>query len=215
MINSRATPPMYLKTDLKTCDLLVTLGSKFDVILIDPPWQEYSRRNPAGGIPFWTLEEMMNLKIDQISESPSFLWLWVGSAEGLDQGRLLLKKWGFRRCEDICWIKTNKNKTDQQASSLGAHSLKQDAHSILQHSKEHCLMGIKGTVRRNQDSHIIHANIDTDIIISEEPPLGSLEKPEELYHIIEHFSLGRRRLELFGHDHNIRPGWVTAGIGIF
>ena len=22
---------------------------------------------------------------------------------------------------------------------------------------------------------------------------------------------GRRRLELFGHDHNIRPGWVTVG----
>lgn len=20
-----------------------------------------------------------------------------------------LRKWGFRRCEDICWIKTNKN----------------------------------------------------------------------------------------------------------
>ncbi len=26
--------------------------------------------------------------------------------------------------------------------------------------KEHCLMGIKGTVRRNQDGHFIHANID-------------------------------------------------------
>ena len=22
---------------------------------------------------------------------------------------------------------------------------------------------------------------------------------------------GRRRLELFGEDHNIRPGWVTVG----
>ena len=34
--------------------------------------------------------------------------------------------------------------------------------------QEHCLMGIKGTVRRNQDGHFIHANIDLDIIISEE-----------------------------------------------
>ena len=28
--------------------------------------------------------------------------------------------------------------------------------------------GIKGTVRRNQDGHFIHANIDLDIIITEE-----------------------------------------------
>lgn len=38
--------------------------------------------------------------------------------------------------------------------------------------KEHCLMGIKGTVRRSTDGHIIHANIDTDVIIAEEPPYG-------------------------------------------
>ena len=40
-------------------------------------------------------------------------------------------------------------------------------------SQEHCLMGIKGTVRRNQDGHFIHANIDLDIIITEETPIGN------------------------------------------
>jgi len=29
-------------------------------------------------------------------------------------------------------------------------------------------MGIKGTVRRNQDGDFIHANVDLDIIITEE-----------------------------------------------
>ena len=33
-------------------------------------------------------------------------------------------------------------------------------------------MGIRGTVRRSTDGHIIHANIDTDVFISEQPPLG-------------------------------------------
>lgn len=33
-------------------------------------------------------------------------------------------------------------------------------------------MGIKGTVRRSTDGHIIHANIDTDVIIAEEPTDG-------------------------------------------
>lgn len=59
--------------------------------------------------------------------------------------------------------------------------------------QEHCLMGIKGTVRRSTDGDFIHANVDIDLIISEEPEYGSLEKPVEIFHIIEHFCLGRRR----------------------
>lgn len=51
-------------------------------------------------------------------------------------------------------------------------------------------MGIKGTVRRTTDGHLIHANIDTDITISEEPPTGSTKKPEELYQVIERFAQG-------------------------
>jgi N6-adenosine-specific RNA methylase IME4 len=110
-------------------------------------------------------------------------------------------QWGFRRCEDVCWVKTNK----KNASS----GLRHDSRTLLQHSKvmlllsvmfcsvslfflpchsphfsgflvkyssflvqEHCLMGIKGTVRRSTDGHVIHANIDTDIIIAEEPTDG-------------------------------------------
>ncbi len=35
-------------------------------------------------------------------------------------------------------------------------------------------------------------------------------KPEEIYDIIEHFCLGRRRLHLFGSDSTIRPGTRIA-----
>jgi hypothetical protein len=114
----------------------------------------------------------MSVNIEAITETPSFLFLWVGSAEGLTAGRALLKKWGFRRCEDICWIKTNK-KSDATATATATASSRDDR-MVFQQTKEHCLMGIRGTVRRNQDSHIIHCNIDTDVIISEEPPAGSM-----------------------------------------
>lgn len=72
-------------------------------------------------------------------------------------------------------------------------------------------MGIKGTVRRSTDTDFIHANIDIDLIISEENAYGKLEKPIEIFHIIEHFCLGRRRLHLFGRDSTIRAGWLTIG----
>ncbi len=177
-------------------------------MLIDPPLQEYSRRAEALGIDpsnlsSWTFEEISNLRIDSLAENCCFLFLWVGSSEGLDKGRLLLKKWNFRRCEDIVWIKTNKYNLKRRFYN--------DNDTLLQHTKEHCLVGIRGQVKRGVDGHFIHANIDTDVIVSEEPPQGSSEKPQELYKIIERFCLGRKRIELFGEDHNRRPGWLTLG----
>jgi len=41
------------------------------------------------------------------------LFLWVGS-EHLDDGRELFKRWGFKRCEDIVWAKTNKESADRK-----------------------------------------------------------------------------------------------------
>ncbi|XP_057952224.1 N6-adenosine-methyltransferase non-catalytic subunit MTB [Malania oleifera] len=209
IVAKSASPPMYYKCDLHEHMLSPEFfGSKFDVILVDPPWEEYVHRAPgvADHMEYWTFEEILNLKIEAIADTPSFIFLWVGDGVGLEQGRQCLKKWGFRRCEDICWVKTNK--------SNATPGLRHDSHTLFQHSKEHCLMGIKGTVRRSTDGHIIHANIDTDVIIAEEPPYGSTAKPEDMYRIIEHFSLGRRRLELFGEDHNIRSGWLTVGKGL-
>ncbi|KAE8781581.1 Methyltransferase-like protein 1 [Hordeum vulgare] len=206
IVTNAASPPMYFKCDLRQHVLSPEFfGTKFDVILVDPPWEEYVHRAPGitDHIEYWNAEEIMNLKIEAIADTPSFLFLWVGDGVGLEQGRQCLKKWGFRRCEDVCWVKTNK----KNASS----GLRHDSRTLLQHSKEHCLMGIKGTVRRSTDGHVIHANIDTDIIIAEEPTDGSTKKPDDMYRIIEHFALGKRRLELFGEDHNIRPGWLTLG----
>ena len=51
----------------------------------------------------------MQLDIGEVAASRSFVFLWCGSSEGLDMGRACLRKWGFRRCEDISWIRTNIN----------------------------------------------------------------------------------------------------------
>jgi len=144
----------------------------------------------------------MNLKIEALGDTPSFVFLWSGSGVSLQWGRACLRKWGYRRCEDICWIKSNRE------TGRNYHWLPD---SVIASTTEHCLVGIKGTVRRNYDGHIIHANVDTDVMLSEEPPYGATNKPHELYAIIEHFCQGRRRLELFGEDTNIRRGWLTLG----
>ncbi|TPX45696.1 hypothetical protein SeMB42_g03905 [Synchytrium endobioticum] len=200
---------MCLSADLKTLDLK-TIGGKFDVILIDPPLEEYARRSAVAGamniakagVSCWTWHDIASLRIEEIAAPISFCFLWVGDAEGLDRGREVLQRWGFRRSEDVAWIKTNKTWPGMRIV---------ESRGVLQHTKEHCLMGIRGTVRRSTDGHLVHCNIDTDVIIAEEPPNGSTAKPEEMYHLIEHFCLGRRRIELFGEDRNLRSGWLTVG----
>ena len=74
-------------------------GSKFDVILIDPPFSSS-----------YTWDDVQDLPIPTLAADPSFVLLWVGSGagEGLERGREVMAKWGFRRCEDIIWVKTNK-----------------------------------------------------------------------------------------------------------
>ena len=74
-------------------------GLKFDIILIDPPFSSS-----------FSWDELEKLPIAQMSADPSFVFLWVGSGagEGLERGREVIAKWGFRRSEDIVWVKTNK-----------------------------------------------------------------------------------------------------------
>ena len=110
LISRTAHPPMYLKCDLETYDLK-QLNCKFDTILIEPPLEEYSRTYGVTNTKFWDWDKIMALDIGEVSSARSFVFLWCGSSDGLDLGRLCLQNWGFRRCEDICWIRTNnKNK---------------------------------------------------------------------------------------------------------
>jgi N6-adenosine-specific RNA methylase IME4 len=221
LLKKRNHPPVLLKQDPR--ELNWNELGQFDVILIDPPWMEYKIRLQEAQTQLqmanqrfipnmsntdderfegWSKEDIGTLQIEKISKTPSFIFIWAGSNH-LDDARFLIKKWGYKRCEDVVWLKTN--------SKCAGHRPANDK-TYMQRVKEHCLVGVKGDVKRASDSHIIHANVDTDVIVSEEPPVDRLEKPSEIYDIIERFCLGRRRLQLFTNDKDKppRPGWFVV-----
>ncbi|PLW33693.1 hypothetical protein PCASD_10298 [Puccinia coronata f. sp. avenae] len=233
LVSSHAHPPTYIQADLRTdrggedssFNLLDLTPARFDVILIDPPLKEYIETYPhlasnpstanCGGPQgaerdYWDWDELERLPLPQIAASPGFIFLWCGSGQGstLERGRALLTKWGYRKCEDLVWIKTNHTTPHQQQQQ---NSPPNAIPAVFTPTKEHCLMGIRGTVRRSTDGHFVHCNVDTDVIVSEPDPTDPLHKPEELYQLIENFCLGRRRLELFGSSRCLRPGWLTIG----
>jgi hypothetical protein len=194
LVSSHAHPPTYIQADLRTdrggedssFNLLDLTPARFDVILIDPPLKEYIETYPhlasnpstanCGGPQgaerdYWDWDELERLPLPQIAASPGFIFLWCGSGQGstLERGRALLTKWGYRKCEDLVWIKTNHTTPHQQQQQ---NSPPNAIPAVFTPTKEHCLMGIRGTVRRSTDGHFVHCNVDTDVIVSEPDPTG-------------------------------------------
>lgn len=93
-VNEHSLPPFYLLHS----EIPSLQPSKFDVILLDPPFSSS-----------FTWDHLQELAIPALAADPSFVFLWVGSGagEGLERGREVLAKWGYRRCEDVVWVKTN------------------------------------------------------------------------------------------------------------
>jgi len=77
---------------------------------------------------------------------------------------LSLELWGYKRVEEIIWVKTNQLQRIIRTGRTG---------HWLNHSKEHCLVGIKG-------NPLVNRNIDTDVIVAEVRETS--RKPDEVMH---------------------------------
>lgn len=165
-VSKYAHPALHMAFDPAN-DSLMSLTSHlpipFDVILIDPP-------------PSYDWSKITSIPIRLISADPSFVFLWVGDAagDGLEKGREALLKWGFRRCEEILWVKPNKKVIKAKQGTEDGQSAESDVQQWMSQSrkdqgdrpknimvtqKEHCLMGIRGTVRRKTDNWFVHCNV--------------------------------------------------------
>ena len=180
-------PPQWIRCDVRRFDFSV-LG-KFSVVVADPAW------NIHMNLPYGTCNdiELLELPLDELQDE-GVLFLWV-TGRAIELGKESLAKWGYTVMNEISWIKTNQ---------LGRTIVTGRTGHWLNHSKEHLLVGLKG------QPAWLNRHIDLDIIVS--TTRETSRKPDELYGMIERM-VGKhaRKLEIFGRDHNIRPGWFTIG----
>lgn len=89
----------WVNCDIRTFDMSV-LG-KFDVIMTDPPWDIHME------LPYGTMSdnEMRAMPVRELQDD-GLIFLWV-TGRALELARELLDLWGYRRIEEILWIKTN------------------------------------------------------------------------------------------------------------
>ncbi|GFE53784.1 hypothetical protein BaOVIS_011880 [Babesia ovis] len=170
IITKRATPARYIRANLRTFDF-ESLRVLFDVVLINPPWRtpRMKELNQNFG---WTLDDLIEyIPVEKIVDAMSFCFIWC-DYYSLDDARAALRHWGFRKCEDICWLKTNVSwsSTDPDADPTLKMRDTGAIHppALLHKTTERCLVGLRGPIRRNEDDYFVHSNLDTDVIIAEE-----------------------------------------------
>ncbi|CAO3689897.1 unnamed protein product [Umbelopsis ramanniana] len=179
-------PPQWIRCDIRKLDFDVI--GKFTVILADPPWDIHM------SLPYGTMtdDEMKGLKISKLQDQ-GLLFLWVTS-RAMELGRECLMNWGYELIQELVWVKTNQLQRIIRTGRTG---------HWLNHSKEHCLIGRKGS------DPSFNVGLDCDVLVSEVRETS--RKPDELYDIINRLSPGTRKLEMFGREHNLQPGWITLG----
>ncbi|KAK3581084.1 hypothetical protein CHS0354_033872 [Potamilus streckersoni] len=179
-------PPQWIQCDLRYLDMAV-LG-KCAVIMADPPWDIHME------LPYGTMgdDEMRHLQLPFIQDD-GYIFLWV-TGRAMELGRECLETWGYKRVDEIIWVKTNQLQRIIRTGRTG---------HWLNHGKEHCLVGVKGNPKG------VNKGLDCDVIVAE--VRATSHKPDEIYGIIERLSPGTRKVELFGRPHNVQPNWITLG----
>lgn len=83
----------------------------------------------------------------------------LGAGRAMELGRECLDIWGYKRVDELIWVKVNQLQRLIRTGRTG---------HWLNHSKEHCLVGIKGNPNINR-------NVDCDVLVGEASPPSPLK----------------------------------------
>lgn len=158
----------------------------FRVIVADPPWSYDNRADDAAHraanpYPSMPLDDIKALRVGDIAEDDSILWLWTTNAH-LPVAFEVIRAWDFEYKTMLTWVKDRMGTGDW-----------------LRGQTEHCLMCVKGrpVVTLSNQTTVIHG-----------PLREHSRKPEEFYRMVETLCPGSK-LDYFARE--LRDGWACYG----
>jgi len=171
-------------------------NKKYNIIYADPPWsysnfqgKGKSHGDVSAHYKTMTVEQIKEIKIDQIADKNCILFLWV-TYPNLIEGIEVLKSWGFKyKTVGFTWVKTNKNGSYYSGMGFYTNS-----------NAEICLIGRKGKFERN--SRKVKQLIVDNLREHSKKPDCVRERIVELCGDLP-------RIELFAR--NKTPGWDVWG----
>lgn len=162
---------------------------KFKVILADPPWsyQNGGRGSAAGEYPCMSLDDICNLKVQNVTDDNCVLFLWA-TFPLLPEALKVIQSWGFQYKTGLSWVKKTKNNKEQFGTGF-----------IFRSCTELLLVGFKGKpkVKNRSTRNFLSATAT-----------GHSIKPDCQYPLIEKLFDGPY-LEIFAR----RPWRNWTGIG--
>ncbi len=175
-----------------------TNGKKYQTIYADPPWQFQNRTGKVAPehkrlrrYSTMTLDEIMQLPVQDIAEEKSHLYLWVPNAL-LPDGLAVMQAWGFTYKTNIIWEKVRQ---DGYPDGRGVGFYFRNVTEIL-------LFGVRGKNNRTLQP----ARTQVNLIRSKKREHS--RKPDEFIPLIESCS-GGPYIELFARGD--RVGWDMWG----
>lgn len=165
----------------------------FDVIVADPPWRfrtwgEHNQAKSASRhYSLMTTPDILALPVGRLAQRDCLLLLWA-TAPMLPQALDVMRSWGFIYKSNIVWRKTTALGKSRMGTGYWARSM-----------HEQVLIGCLGKPGKFKafPSHF-------DGIAREHS-----RKPEEFFRLVEHHTIGARRLDLFSREK--RVGWSNFG----
>jgi N6-adenosine-specific RNA methylase IME4 len=196
-----------------TRDLFGNMTRKWSVIYADPPWAFENRseagegRNPNQHYQTMTIEQMMEMPVQEIAEEDAILAIWVTDPT-LEQAMHLIKAWGFTfKSVLFYWAKTW-DKTD--LSSM--HETKDfpiGTGYITRGNPEQLWIASRGDPRKKL--HLLGGEMKPDMSIRK-LQFGARgehsEKPRKFYGLLERLYNGPY-LEMFARTR--QEGWGSWG----
>ena len=166
---------------------------KYDLIVVDPPWQIKKVTHPARpnqicmDYPLMPFEEIKKLPIERIAESKSWCFLWA-TQKWLFKARDILDSWGFKYLLLMTW-----KKLAGRSEGMPLYGFRWNSEFILVGYKGKIPLWVKG-------APLIKACFEGINI-------RHSQKPKEFYDAIQ--NLGQKRIDLFARKK--RPGWDAWG----
>ena len=162
-------------------------GVRYEVIVVDPPWQYDKRKDDVThrarlSYPSMTMDEICEWGRDLPVADDCVLWLWVTNAH-MRHAFDVLDAWGFREKTILTWFKNKMGTGDW-----------------LRGKTEHCILAVRGKplVKLTNQTTALEADVR-----------DHSQKPDEFFDMIDALCPSRNRAEYFQREP--RKGWHGFG----
>lgn len=176
---------LYLPAPKEIKEIVEIPKGKYEVIVIDPPWNygtEYNNETRRIASPYKEIptDELLKFKIP--SAENCVLWLWT-THQFIWDAKKLIDGWGFEYKLVFVWNK--------QRMGMGAW---------LRCQAEFCLLAIKGKPKWNLKN-------ERDVLSIKRKEHS--RKPDEFYKMVESLCPAKKKIDIFSREK--RKGWGQYG----